>query len=133
MLPWRCRPCRPRFRRDLGQDATAGLLELLDRARDEWTPSVTDAATERFERGLTQEVSALRTEIRDLGTTLRGEIRELATTLRSEIKDGDNARRLEMRELGASLRVEMRNDSEANLILFAAQPARDHAPRGVIR
>jgi hypothetical protein len=100
----------PALQDRLGQDATTGLLQLLDSAREEWMPGVTTAATERFEQRLTGEVGILRAEIRELGTALRSEIRELATTLRSELKDGDNALRLEMRDLGASLRVEMQND-----------------------
>ena len=49
----------------LGDDATFGLIELLDSDRREWSEHVLSVAADRFERRLTEEISALRDEIRD--------------------------------------------------------------------
>ena len=63
----------------LGDEATLGLLELLDREQAKWSDQVLNFAAERFERRLTQEVSALRVElIRELHEGLSGVGQELA-------------------------------------------------------
>ena len=43
----------------LGDDATFGLIELLDSDRREWSEHVLSVAADRFERRLTEEISAL--------------------------------------------------------------------------
>ena len=64
----------------LGQEATDGLLELLESTRSEWTEHVLSIATERFERRVTQEVSALRVDFtRELHQGLAAVRQELAT------------------------------------------------------
>jgi hypothetical protein len=60
----------------LGHEATAGLLELLERERGEATDQMVALATERFERRLATEMSALRVE---LGQSREQFTRELAT------------------------------------------------------
>ena len=60
----------------LGQDATIGLLELLDGEKADWTDKVLSISTDRFERRLTEEISTLRIELHD---GLAGIRQELAT------------------------------------------------------
>src|SRR4051812_18826683 len=44
----------------LGDDATFGLIELLDTEKKDWSEHVLLTASDRFERRLTHEVSLLR-------------------------------------------------------------------------
>jgi len=68
------------LRERLGQDATDGLLELVESARTEWTEHVLTLAEARFERRLTQEIAAFRVEItRELQAIRQEFTRELAT------------------------------------------------------
>ena len=46
----------------LGREATDDLFELVESTRTEWVEQVLSVATERFERRLTQEISALRVD-----------------------------------------------------------------------
>lgn len=65
----------------LGDDATFGLIELLDSDRREWSEHVLSVAADRFERRLTEEVSALREEVREgLHDGLTSVRHEIATT-----------------------------------------------------
>ena len=68
-------------RAKLGDDATFGLIELLDSERRDWSEQVLLTATDRFERRLTHEVSLLR---QDFSTALHEGLsavrNELATT-----------------------------------------------------
>jgi hypothetical protein len=61
----------------LGDDATFGLIELLDSERREWSGHVLSVAADRFERRLTEEISALRVELHDGLASVR---QELATS-----------------------------------------------------
>ena len=65
------------LRNRLEDDATFGLIELLDKERKEWSEQVLSVAADRFERRLTQEISMLRVEFHD---DLNGIRQELATT-----------------------------------------------------
>ena len=65
------------LRTRLGDDATFGLIERIDSDRKEWSDHVLSVAADRFERRLTEEVSALREEVHDGLMSLR---QELATT-----------------------------------------------------
>jgi hypothetical protein len=47
----------------LGDDATFGLIELLGSERKDWSAQVMSMAADRFERRLTEELSALRQDI----------------------------------------------------------------------
>lgn len=51
------------LRTRLGDDATFGLVELLDGERRDWSEHVVATASDRFERLLAQELGALRTDI----------------------------------------------------------------------
>jgi hypothetical protein len=52
------------LRRQLGDDATLGLIELLDTERKDWSEQVLSTASDRFERRLMEEVSTLRVDLR---------------------------------------------------------------------
>ena len=63
----------------LGRDATLGLLEFTATSSERWSEHVLSLAEERYERRLTQEVSALRVElIREFYNGLAGIRRELS-------------------------------------------------------
>src|SRR4051794_3667617 len=65
----------------LGDDATFGLIELLDSERKDWSEQVLLTATDRFERRLTHEISLLRHEFHSaLHEGLAAVRSELATT-----------------------------------------------------
>jgi hypothetical protein len=51
----------PALHQRLGIEATVGLLELFDTARQEWTADMTTIASERFERRITGEIGAGKT------------------------------------------------------------------------
>lgn len=71
----------PALHHHLGTEATAGLLELFETARQKWTPDVTTAAVERFERRLGEETTSLRGEI----SALRLEMRDGFANLRLDL------------------------------------------------
>jgi len=52
------------LRHRLGDDATIGLVELLDSERKDWSDQVLSVAADRFERRLSEELSILRVEVR---------------------------------------------------------------------
>lgn len=65
----------------LGDDATFGLVELLDSEKKDWSEHVLTTATDRFERRLTHEVSLLRQDFQSaLHDGLTAVRSELATT-----------------------------------------------------
>jgi phage-related tail protein len=97
----------PALHARLGQEGAAGLLELLETARQEWTAEVVGAVGERFERRLVQETSAVRVEMAQLGAGLRQEMAELGADLRQEMAELGADLRQEMAGLGADLRREM--------------------------
>jgi regulation of enolase protein 1 (concanavalin A-like superfamily) len=69
------------LRARLGDDATFGLIEVLDSDRKEWSEHVLSVAANRFERRLTEEISVLRVEVRDaLHDGLSSVRQEMATT-----------------------------------------------------
>jgi hypothetical protein len=51
------------LRTRLDDDATFGLVELLDSERKDWSEHVISVASDRFERRLAQELCAMRTDI----------------------------------------------------------------------
>ena len=69
------------LRSRLGDDATFGLIEVLDSDRKDWSEQVVSVAADRFERRLTEEISGLRLEFREaLHEGLTSVRQELATT-----------------------------------------------------
>jgi hypothetical protein len=95
----------------LGDEPTAGLLQLLDRSQQEGKEGLINACTERFERRLVEEVSGLRVQIaRDttrLESTLRQKMAELGISLRQEMAGLEGRLRQEIGELRASVREEV--------------------------
>ena len=58
------------LRSRLEDDATFGLVELLDSERRDWSAHVISVASDRFERRLAEELSSLRQQItQELVTT----------------------------------------------------------------
>ena len=95
----------------LGDEATAGLLELFDRSQREAREDLISACTERFERRLVEEISGLRVQIAREMAQLEGrlghEVTQLRADLRQEMTALGAALRQEMTTLGADLRQEM--------------------------
>lgn len=86
----------PALQERLGPEATAALVELLDRAKQECTMEITMAIVERFERRLSDEC----------GETRR-EMRALHMQSREEMLAGDANLRLEMTRGFSSIREDM--------------------------
>ena len=84
------------LRNRLEDDATFGLIELLDRERKDWSEQVLSVAADRFERQLSEELSGLRVEFRTV-------LHDGFTAVRTEMHDGVNSLRQEI----ATTRVEM--------------------------
>ena len=72
------------LRSRLGDDGTIGLVELLDSERKDWSERVLSVAADRFERRLTEEISALRVELRETLSTGLNSIRQELATARVE-------------------------------------------------
>jgi hypothetical protein len=69
------------LRSRLGDDATFGLIEVLDAERKDWSEQVVSVTADRFGRRLTEETSSLRLEVRAaLHDGLLAVRQELATT-----------------------------------------------------
>lgn len=69
------------LRTRLGDDATFGLIELMDAERKDWSEGVLSVAADRFERRLTEEITGLRVELREaLHDGLASVRHEIATT-----------------------------------------------------
>ena len=52
-------------RQQLGDEATFGLIELLDSEQKDWSDRMLTMTADRFERRLTEQVSLLRQDIAD--------------------------------------------------------------------
>jgi hypothetical protein len=69
----------------LDDDATFGLVELLDSERKDWSEQVLSAAADRFERRLAQELGAFKADVsKALNHGLAG-IRQDTATARLEM------------------------------------------------
>ena len=66
------------LRNQLGDEGTFGLIELLDSEHKQWSDHVLSVAAERFERRLTEEISALR-------DSLRGALHDGLSAVRQEL------------------------------------------------
>lgn len=65
----------------LGDEATFGLIDMVESANTGWSEHVLSLATERFERRLTEEISGLRAEFHcTLQAGLTDVRKEIATT-----------------------------------------------------
>ncbi|MBI3264078.1 MAG: hypothetical protein HYZ58_13140 [Acidobacteria bacterium] len=99
------------LRERLGPDATSGLLDLLQDARDEWRSDVVSLCTERFERRLVEETSKLRVEMAQGFGQLRAEMAQGSAQLRAEMAQESAQLRGEMAQGSAQLRGEMAQGS----------------------
>jgi hypothetical protein len=69
----------------LEDDATFGLVELLDSERKEWSEHVLSVASDRFERRLAQELGAFRVDISAALSEGLTAIRQETATARLEL------------------------------------------------
>jgi len=73
------------LRHRLGDDATIGLVELLDSERKDWSDQVLSVAADRFERRLSEELSILRVEVRTALHDGLAQVREELAQMRQEL------------------------------------------------
>jgi hypothetical protein len=99
------------LRNRLEDDATLGLIELLDGERQDWSEQVLSVAADRFDRRLTEELSAARVEFRTVLhaglTAVRAELHEGLTAVRAELHDGLTAVRGELHAGVTAVRGEL--------------------------
>lgn len=95
------------LREQLGVDATAGLLQLLEGSHREWRADVMAACTERFERRLVDEVAGLRVQIAQTEAVLRRDMAETGAAIRTEMAQMGAEIRQDMARMGAAIRDEM--------------------------
>ena len=62
------------LRNKLGDVASEWLVEWLDEQRQDWSDQVLNAAAERFERRLTDEIHAVRIDLAQLESRIRSEL-----------------------------------------------------------
>lgn len=91
----------------LGHEATAGLIELLAGAREEWTAEMLERIGDRFERRLTDETTKVRVEMVQGFAALRQEMAVGVSQLRQEMAVGLSQLRQEMAVELSRLRQEM--------------------------
>jgi dsDNA-specific endonuclease/ATPase MutS2 len=91
----------------LGHEATAGLIELLAAAREEWTAEMLERIGDRFERRLTDETTKVRVEMVQGFAALRQEMAVGVSQLRQEMAAGVSQLRQEMAVGLSQLRQEM--------------------------
>jgi hypothetical protein len=69
----------------LGPEATNGLLRLFDQVETDLREGVITACTERFERRVVEETSALRVQMAQAESSIRQDMTRLGGELRQEI------------------------------------------------
>lgn len=95
------------LRERLGADAAAGLSQLLDAERATWVADVSDVSADRFERRLTEEVSAVRIDMAQEFAAVRQEMAQGFAAVRQEMAQGVAAVRQEMARGFSALRREL--------------------------
>jgi len=95
------------LRQKLGEDGAEALVELLNRLQENQKISILQFVEEKFERRLTEEISALREEIAKSSAALREEIAQNNAALREEIAQTNAALREEIAQNSATLRGEI--------------------------
>jgi hypothetical protein len=83
----------------LGPEATAGLIELLSDAQEEWTTGMIERVGGRFERRLMDETTKVRLEMVQGFAALRQEMAQGLGQLRQEMTAGFAALRQEMADM----------------------------------
>jgi DNA anti-recombination protein RmuC len=91
----------------LGPEATAGLIELLTEAREEWTAEMIERVGDRFERRLTDETTRVRIEMVQGFASVRQDLTEGLSQVRQELAGGLSQVRQEMAEGLSQVRQEM--------------------------
>ena len=69
----------------LEDEATFGLIELLESERKDWSEHVLSVASDRFERRLAQELGAFKTEVSQALNDVATAIREETATAKLEM------------------------------------------------
>lgn len=87
----------------LGPEAMDGLLELLDRGESDLREDVITACTERFERRLVEETSALRVQMAQVESSIRQDMTRLASDLRQDMTRLGSDLRQEISALGSQM------------------------------
>jgi len=75
----------PALRGRLEDEATFGLIELLESERKDWSEHVLSVASDRFERRLAQELGAFKTEVSQALNDVATAIREETATAKLEM------------------------------------------------
>ena len=73
------------LRTQLGDEATFGLIELLDIERKDWSEQVLGSAGDKFERRLSEETRRLSEEISALRVEMRNALHDGLTAVRLEL------------------------------------------------
>ncbi len=102
----------------LGPEATAGLVDLLNDARKEWTAEVIGIVGDRFERRLVEETSKLRVEMAHGFAAVRQEMAQGLSAVRQEMAQGLSAVRQEMATGFGAVRQEIA-DQRFDLLKWA--------------
>ena len=85
----------PALRERLGHDGTLGLVDYMQATKKVWRDDVVEVVTDRFERRLSEEISALRVEMANGFAAVRQEMANGAAALRQEMANGFAAVRKE--------------------------------------
>jgi hypothetical protein len=91
----------------LGPEPTAGLIELLSEAREEWTAEMIERVGDRFERRLTDETTNVRLEMVQGFAALRQELTTGLSQVRQELATGLSQVRQELTTGLSQVRQEM--------------------------
>ena len=75
----------PALRGRLEDEATFGLVELLDSERKDWSEHVLSVASDRFERRLAQELGAFKSDISKALNEVSTAIRDETATAKLEM------------------------------------------------
>jgi hypothetical protein len=107
------------LRERLGAEGTSGLIQILERTRDESVTTALAACTDRFERRLTETNAALQRET----AGLRLEMHDGFAAVRQEMRDGFALVRQEMHQSVAAVRQEMHDGVASVRLELATQRA----------
>ena len=112
----------------LGPEATEGLLQLVAQVRTDLREDVIAACTERFERRLVEETSALRVQMAQMESSIRQDMARLGSDLRQEMTQLGSDLRQEIGGLRGDLRQEIagvRGDLRQEIASLSTQMASD--------
>ncbi len=98
------------LREQLGEEASESLVALLNQANASVRDDVVSIVEEKFERRLSEEISAVRAELREGLAAVRADLREGLAAVRAEVKEGDAQLRTEFTKEIQDLRAELKQD-----------------------